>query len=287
MRKILLVGFALILASCSGGATSPTGASATVDEPVGSRAPAPAGDDADLIRVLDGDSVIMSVGGTEVEVRLLGINAPEGDECHGDAARNTLEQLLATGSLTLVAGGEDADQFGRALRYVYVDDLNVNLALIANGDALALQGDHPLDAEFASVGDESAAEGLGMWAGDACGSSAPDTVVIVDYQYNPPGRDSEDPNGEWVAVANEGDQAIPLGGWILRDESTQNRYIFPNGVSLASGAEIFVYSGCGDNTGSDLFWCASDPVWSNGGDTVILQLPDGTVVDRDRFSGDF
>jgi endonuclease YncB( thermonuclease family) len=251
-------------------------------------ATSPPGDIVEVIRVFDGDSLIVAMDGVEAEIRMLGINAPEGDECHGDAARETLEQLLGSGELTLVAGGEDTDQFNRLLRYLYVDGLNVNLALIANGDAIALQGDHPLDDEFTTIADVTAEAGLGMWAADACGSTPPSGAVeIVDYVYNPAGRDEDNMDEEWIALANTGASAVDLSNWILRDESTQNRFRFPPGFGLDPGSEVLVHSGCGSDTENDLFWCAENPVWSNGGDTVILQTADGTVVDRDRFAGEY
>ncbi len=230
----------------------------------------------------------MAVDGEEVEVRLLGINAPEGTECYGDEARNTLQQLLSSGTLTLVSDGEDTDQYGRLLRYLYVDDLNVNMAMLANGDAVVLQGDYAADADFAATSDDAAAAGLGMWAADACGDATPPTgITITDYVYNPAGPDGDVMNDEWVAIANRGSSSTDLSGWTMRDESTQNRFHFPNGFQLAPNSEVVVHSGCGDDTSSDLFWCSDDPVWSNGGDTVIVQLPAGTIVARDRYSGDF
>ncbi len=291
MRITALILLTLLVASCEP-TTDPTPTAVepplTADDgTAGVTATSPSGDVATVSHVFDGDSLIAIVDGQESEIRLLGVNAPEGSECHGDVARSTLEQLLESGEITLVADGEHEDQFGRLLRYIYVDGLNVNLALIANGDATTIQGDHSLDTEFATVADAAAAAGLGMWADDACGSSnPPDHVKIADYVYNPSGRDSENSNGEWIAIANTADESVDLGGWILRDESTQHRFVFPEVFTLGPAQEVLVHSGCGADGTSDLYWCAGDPVWSNGGDTVILQLADGTVVARDRFSGD-
>lgn len=288
MRIALYLLSSLLLAACTSQTVdiSPDSASPTTTV---ANATSPPGATVTVTRVFDGDSLIAELDdGTEVEVRLLGINAPEGSECHGDAAKATLEQLVESGPVVLVEDAEDTDQFNRLLRYLYVDGLNVNLAMIANGDALALQGDHSRDAEFAAIADAAAESGIGMWAADACGDNAPlPPVAIVDYVYNPGGRDSDDMNGEWVAIANTGSQQVDLGGWILRDESTQNRFQFPAGFELASDTEVVVHVGCGDDSQTDLYWCAKDPIWSNGGDTAILQLPSGTVVSRDRFDGDF
>jgi len=283
--SVIGVAVALAITACSTGSGSTTTGPAT---PTSSIATSPPGTTGDVVRVLDGDSLVVSVDGEEAEVRLIGINAPEGSECHGDESRDTLRELLASGEVTLVADVEDTDQYGRLLRYLYVRGLNINVALLANGDAIALQGDHSGDSEFAAVSDAAAEEGLGMWGPDACGESAPPTdVVIADYEYNPTGSDEDALNDEWVAIANKGDSSVDMSGWILRDESTKHRYYFPDGFELPSRDEVTIRSGCGTDTTSDLHWCAGGPVWSNGGDTVILQLPRGTVVARERFSGDY
>jgi hypothetical protein len=112
-------------------------------------------------------------------------------------------------------------------------------------------------------------------------------VAIVDYVFDPRGRDAEDLNGEWVAIANLGSDPVDMTGWVLRDESTQNRFGFPTEFSLSPGKEVLVRSGCGDATETDLFWCTADPVWSNGGDTMILQSSRGSVVARERYDGNY
>ncbi len=289
MHKARYAVLILLIAGCATQTSNaPTSSAPTTGEPA-SAGKSPPGQHAEVVRVFDGDSLIVKLDdGSEAEVRLLGINAPEGSECHGDAARQTLQQLLESGPITLVSDTEESDQFDRLLRYIYIDDLNVNLAMIANGDAIVLQGDHSLDVDFVAIADAAAAASMGLWAPDACGDeAAPTAVAIVDYIYNPRGRDEDDLNGEWVAIANDGDQTVDVAGWTLRDESTQNRYQFPNGFSLNPGAEVLVHVGCGNDTATDLHWCAQDPVWSNGGDTAILQSPSGTVMSRQRYDGDY
>jgi len=279
----------LLLASCSPQPDHATAAATSDPGVVVTTGTTPPGIPAEVVRVFDGDSLLVTLnGGVDVEVRLLGVNAPEGSECHGDAARDTLEQLVESGPLFLVEDLADTDQFDRLLRYLYVDGLNLNLAMIANGDAIVLQGDHSLDGDFTEIADAAAEAGIGMWAPDACGNTPPpQSMTIVDYVYNPAGRDSDNRNGEWVAIANDGLHRVDMSEWILRDESTQHRYRFPDGFGLDSGADVVVHSGCGNDSTTDLYWCAADPVWSNGGDTIILHLPSGTVVARDRYEGDF
>ena len=109
-----------------------------------------------VIRVVDGDTLIVNVGGVEERLRLIGIDAPE--SVHQDASFNTPEGAAASDFVkTLVSYGQtvylqkdltDRDQYGRLLRYVWLevpDDLRsleevrtkmLNGIIVANGHAV-------------------------------------------------------------------------------------------------------------------------------------------------------
>ncbi len=245
------------------------------------------GEAAELLRVLDGDSIEVEVSETTVEVRLVGINAPERDECYGDAGREALTLNLEAGPITLVAaGGDDTDRFGRLLRYVYAGDTPVAEEMLISGHANVLQGDHPREDAFVALADEAASSQLGMWQPDACGPEVVTATEITKVEYNPPGPDRDNSAEEYVVIHNSGEASQDLTDWIVRDESSQHRYRFPP-VTLAPGAHLRLRSGCGDDGESDLHWCAGDPVWSNGGDTALLQDPNGNVIDRVIYRGDY
>lgn len=84
----------------------------------------------------DGDSLVLRDG---ARVRLLQIDAPElGDECYGAEAAQELARLAAPGqAVTLEADSalDDADRFGRLLRYVLDGGTNVNVELVRRGAA--------------------------------------------------------------------------------------------------------------------------------------------------------
>jgi endonuclease YncB( thermonuclease family) len=272
----------------SGEAASTTGVATTAivtTEPPAT--PTRDGESAQVVRVLDGDSIEVELSGDTTEVRLLGINAPERNECYGDAARDALVEYLDAGPITLVAaGGESVDRFGRLLRYVYAGESPVAEEMLMSGHAIVVQGDHPRDDAFVALADGAADAGLGLWQPDACGPEAASAVRIASVEYNPAGPDRDNATNEYVAIRNEGDAAIDLTDWIVRDESSQHRYRFPS-VALAPGATMRLRSGCGDDAQNDVYWCAGDPVWSNGGDTALLQDPHGNVVDRVLYRGDY
>ena len=196
--------------------------------------------------------------GVEEEVRLLGINAPEQDECFGAQAREAAATLLAAGPLRLDIEAE-RDQFGRLLAYVHAGETLLNLALVEDGFALALQDDHPRLAEFLQADERAFAAGLGLWAADACGAPSSAPVTLLDVELDPAGRDEDDLNGEWVLLGNLADQDADLTGWALRDESSEHRYRFPAGTLLRPGEQVAVHTGEGDDAPGDLYWAQRRP----------------------------
>lgn len=238
-------------------------------------------DTVQVVAVLDGDSLVVQVDGEERDVRLLGINTPERDECYSDEAKAATRDLVGP---TVRLAGNDDDQFGRLLRYVYTTDgLLINRQLISDGFALALSNGHTLLEEFKAEEANAFANRLGMWAGGACGPASSAAVTISDLEPDAPGDDSQNPNGEWVEVTNGGSQAIELSGWTLRDESSQHRFMFSAGFELKAGDKVRVLSGCGSDTNNKLYWCGGGPIWSNRGDTAYLLDDSGNVVARRAF----
>jgi len=87
-------------------------------------------------KIIDGDTVIINGD----SVRLLGIDADErGYECYGEAKKR-LEELVLDKNILLERDGEDKDQYDRYLRYLILDDENINLKLVEEGLAIARFG---------------------------------------------------------------------------------------------------------------------------------------------------
>jgi len=90
-----------------------------------------------VVKIYDGDTVTMADG---MKIRLLQIDAPElaENECFAKESKTALVNLLAKkGTITLKADPASAsfDRYGRALRYIFVGKLNVNLEMIKIGAA--------------------------------------------------------------------------------------------------------------------------------------------------------
>jgi len=84
------------------------------------------------VEIIDGDTFKTESGET---VRLLGINAPETGNPGADIAKDFLALLVLNRAVRLEKDATDKDDYGRSLRYVYVDGLFVNAELVRMGYA--------------------------------------------------------------------------------------------------------------------------------------------------------
>jgi LysM repeat protein len=105
--------------------------------------------------------------------------------------------------------------------------------------------------------------------------SIPPQLEIVDVI----GRGA--PTAETVIIANRG-RGLVLQNWTLRD-GQGNVFVFPN-LYLATGAEVRVHTGKGEDTPQHLYWNRDAAVWGESGDTAIL-ADDRGVIYASRLLG--
>ena len=145
------------------------------------RATAGAGE-ATVVRVVDGDTIVVRIRGENERVRLIGIDTPESvkpnspTECFGREAAGRTKALLPEGTpVRLVRDIEPRDNYGRLLAYVYrePDDLFVNLALAKEGYAttLTLPPNVAHTDEFVEAARAARERSRGLW-GKCSGSGA-------------------------------------------------------------------------------------------------------------------
>jgi hypothetical protein len=80
---------------------------------------------------------------------------------------------------------------------------------------------------------------------------------------------------ESVAIQNNGEAALLLTGWALKD-GQGSTYTFPQ-LTLYPGSTVQVHSGSGTDTAADLYWLLSAPVWKSGG---LVALYDAQNIAR-------
>jgi len=126
-----------------------------------------------VVNVVDGDTIDVLVDGVEMRVRYIGMDTPEvhsGVEWLGPDAAEANAALVLGREVVLERDVSEADRYGRALRYVWVDRgdgwLLVNLELIRLGFASITT--YPpdvkyVDALYVAAQDEAQAAGIGLW----------------------------------------------------------------------------------------------------------------------------
>lgn len=140
----------------------------------------PGGLEATVVRVVDGDTLVVEVAGRHEPVRLIGIDTPETvhpdrpAQCFGAEASARLAALLPPGAtVRLTRDVEPRDVYDRLLAYVEraPDGLLVNIAQVAEGYAEASH--HPPNTVHRDRLDRAEraarAAGLGLWS--ACGGT--------------------------------------------------------------------------------------------------------------------
>jgi micrococcal nuclease len=95
-----------------------------------------------VVNVVDGDTIDVLIGGQEYRVRYIGVDTPEtvhptrGEEPYGREASEYNKSLVQGQTVSLEKDVSETDQFGRLLRYVWLEDGSmVNALLLAGGYA--------------------------------------------------------------------------------------------------------------------------------------------------------
>jgi len=126
---------------------------------------------AEVVRVIDGDTIDVRYDGQTHRVRYIGIDTPEPyrdtqPECFSSEASAANRALVAGREVSLVADQENTDKYDRLLRYVYVDDVMVNAQLARGGYAttLSIKPNTRYTKRFSQAVAAARADGRGLWS---------------------------------------------------------------------------------------------------------------------------
>lgn len=186
-RLTPLVAIGLLLVALGGcRAPSPPAAAAPTEPPAsqgdavadlgppgGGVAPEDAGAPATVERVVDGDTLVVRLGGQQDRVRLIGIDTPETKkpdspvECFGPEAADRLTALTPPGAeVRMLRDVEERDVYDRLLAYVFLPDGDfVNLRLVTEGFAttLSIEPNTAFAPEFSAAEAAARQARLGLW----------------------------------------------------------------------------------------------------------------------------
>ena len=117
-----------------------------------------------VTNVVDGDTLDLEDGS---RVRLSGINTPETAECYYEEAKEKLADLVLGEEVYLERDISDTGNYGRLLRYVYIEDLFVNGFLVKEGYAVVYdkyKDDTKRYDELKEYEEVAVSNSLGVWA---------------------------------------------------------------------------------------------------------------------------
>lgn len=161
LHVVLLVVVALLVSSCEVASTPETGGNPDTFE---------------VVRVVDGDTIVVAINGREERLRYIGIDTPESVqpntpvECYGREASEENRRLVEGKRVELERDVSDRDRFDRLLRYVYVvedgERIFVNQALVANGFAFAstFPPDVKYEVQLRTAQRSARDAGRGLWS---------------------------------------------------------------------------------------------------------------------------
>ena len=131
-------------------------------------------DAARVVRVVDGDTVVVRTGGHEERVRYIGVDTPESVkpgtpvQCFAKAASAANKRLVQGQEVRLVGDAEARDRYGRMLAYVYRkrDGLFVNAELVRRGYAkpMTIPPNVAHALELRRLATTARREGRGLWS---------------------------------------------------------------------------------------------------------------------------
>ena len=235
--------------------------------------------------VVDGDTIQISTG---EKVRLIGINTPEvGEPCSSEATEG-LKEIVLGKEVILKSDIEDKDQYGRLLRYVYVDDLFVNMEMVRLG--FGHKYEYGVNIEYSDVFEEAENEAKQnegcLWKSSEKEYIIDECVYIERFNFDAIGDDNYNLNDEYVTFGNKCTYLIDMTGWTVKDNTASHLYTFPS-FTFHTGTAFTLYTGNGANTNTELYWGrASGAVWNNkGGDTLFLRNAEGELVLEQSYEG--
>jgi micrococcal nuclease len=144
-----------------------------------------------VVRVVDGDTIVIAREGRNETLRLIGVNTPETVdprrpvECFGKEASAFATRVLS-GAEVRVEGDPsqgEKDKYGRTLAYLFLSDGTFfNLSLVREGYAYEYTYNEPYryQKEFRDAERSARAEGKGLWAEGACRAAPPPSSLVPE-----------------------------------------------------------------------------------------------------------
>ena len=220
-----------------------------------------------VIRVEDGDTVDVQTCRGQLNVRQIGIQAPETvkpthfAQCGGAEASKFMKTLLPVGAQVQLrsnnyASANNYEALARPYRYIFAKDsdgnftIDVQAKLLEAGLAMWFpnENEYVRNLQYLEILNNSAKQGVGLWSGSLCKNESDKTSLgaIELWVESDSPLANENPFGEYVLLRNTTDRDIDLSGWSIRDTSLDlfdPKFSFASGTILKSREILTIYLG--------------------------------------------
>jgi len=116
---------------------------------------------AKVVKITDGDTIkVLKSGNEQVKIRLAGIDCPEKKQPWGTKAKHAISDLVA--GKTVMIEVIDIDRYQRIIGRVFLNDINVNRALVQGGHCWAYTR-YVKDKVLFTLQREAQASKKGLW----------------------------------------------------------------------------------------------------------------------------
>ena len=191
-----------------------------------------------VVRVVDGDTIDVLIGGETMRLRYIGIDTPETVDprrpvgCFGKEASARNRELVDGQTVGLEKDVSETDRYGRLLRYVWLDGRMVNARLVEEGYATAatFPPDVRHQEQFATLQAEARDQKRGLWG--ACATpEAPSPTTAGAACDQPLIKGNINSSGEKI-------YHVPGGyyyGYTVIDEAKGERWFCTETQAVAAG----------------------------------------------------
>lgn len=220
-----------------------------------------------VVRVEDGDTVDVQTCRGILNVRQIGIQAPETvksthfAQCGGLEASNFMKALLPVGTEVQLRSNNFAsvnnyEALARPYRYIFKKDktgnftVDVQSKLLEAGLAMwfPIENEYLRNLQYLELLNFASTSGTGLWSGALCKNETDKTpfgAIEIWVETDSP-LQNEDPFGEYVLLHSKNDLDLDLSGWSIRDTSLelfQRSFAFPFGTILKARGILTIYLG--------------------------------------------
>jgi len=197
---------------------------------------------AQVVRVIDGDTIVVVIDDVEYRVRYISIDTPETVDprepvgCYGREASQRNRDLVEGKTVELEKDVSETDQYGRLLRYVWVEGEMVNATLVREGYAMVVT--YPPDVKyqqlFLELQRQARAAGEGLWSACLAPTACPAEGPGCDYS----GTCEPVIKGNISATTGEKIYHVPGGEFYDKtviDEATGERWFCTEQEAIEAG----------------------------------------------------